>query len=317
MDSFSLAALLIGLTMVLVSGGLYILDRRGRRALRPAEPEASQEDDGAGLDERAAAAFTDAVMARLGERLGGEGVVLNRQNILQFEVVARQGEPIMVPVGRLMVACQNNPAQAEASIEAFLGGLVALLSEADPSRMGWEEAQRALLPEMALRPTAASEQGVSFPFGHDLEVRLVVPSARRALVVTTAHLERWAVRPEQARKAALANLARRSAEVPLMEHRDEGANTLYIYESQDGFDASRILLEDRWRELVERHEGRLLIAIPSRNFLIAFTDSNPEHGEHIRARVLDDWMDDESGRLTWKLFEATYEGVRPYEVTLH
>lgn len=311
MDSFILAALLIALTICLVSVSLYQLRPRRDRDTPSPTPE---------IDPAEAEAFTAELIAALETRAAPGRVESTAVDQLRFKVVFDSGTPgqgeILVPLDKLYLDCKAQPEAREDLIDAFLRGLLDMLSKAS-SPLTWGEARGLVMPQLA-NPSVASSEGVpAFPYGHELEVRLVLPSPLRTVEVTWAHLDAWGISAEQARRSAQRNLVASSEAVPLVEHHEGEANTLYVYESRDGFDAARILLDERWRELADRHTERIFIAIPSRDFLIAFTDTNAEHLALIRERVFDDWMGDEASRLTWKLFEATRNGVQPHETTLH
>lgn len=55
-----------------------------------------------------------------------------------------------------------------------------------------------------------------------------------------------------------------------------GENTLIICETSDGFAATRILLPDLMKTWQSRIPGKMLLGIPNRDFLIAFSDRHPE-----------------------------------------
>lgn len=312
MDSFYLASGLLVLTMVGVSAALYMRARARSRALAPELSE----------DERLASRFTDEMIEALEKRLEKGEATVERVDHLRFRVVpvGHEEDAVLASAGRLFIDVESQPEEAPGRIETFLGGLVELVRSPRPGAIPWSEARNQIMP-MVVSPESPgptrSTDPVSFPFAHGLEVRVVMPSVVRLRPVERTHLETWGVNPEEARRAALVNLARRSERIPLQRMEDDGANILYIYENNDGFDAARILLDERWRVLADRHEESLLIAIPNQNFLIAFTTTNQEHLKHIQSRVFDDWMRDEAGRLTWKLFKATRDGVHPQEVVLH
>jgi hypothetical protein len=73
---------------------------------------------------------------------------------------------------------------------------------------------------------------------------------------------------------ALANLyARTQGEV--YEVGDEQTGKLFILATQDGYDATRILLSPLLERLAGRVSGQLVIGIPNRDFFIAFGNANP------------------------------------------
>jgi hypothetical protein len=308
MDVFIQAAALVGLTIVMVTVALYRLRPR-QRGLAEAVDDPAQ-----------AAAFTAEFVERFGSDPDFETISVEALEMSGFTAVFGQGTGqegrVEVRLDRLRLQCEESPEEREKITDRFIQGLKEMLDEAT-SHLVWETARASLMPQL-VNPKVASVAGsVVFPYWHELEVRLVLVSRSRQVEVTADHLKTWAISAEEARQVALFNLARRSDEVRLIEHQEAEANTLYVYESRDGFDAARILLEEDWAAIADKHEDRVFIAIPSRDFLIAFTTTNGDHLEHIRAQIFDDWMGQESSRLTWKLFEATVGGVKPHDVILH
>jgi uncharacterized protein YtpQ (UPF0354 family) len=61
--------------------------------------------------------------------------------------------------------------------------------------------------------------------------------------------------------------------------------TMVVCETRDGYAATRILLPDLMATWAERIPGRMLIGVPNRDFLIAFSDRNPAHVAAIARQV--------------------------------
>ena len=74
---------------------------------------------------------------------------------------------------------------------------------------------------------------------------------------------------------ALNNLRLRTSS-KLVQTQGIGDNTLIVCETNDGFAATRILLPDLIKTWQSRIPGKMLLAIPNRGFLIAFSDRHPE-----------------------------------------
>lgn len=306
MDPLILAGALIALTIVVVSALTY-LNLPGRSSGPP--PPLSEEA-------QLAQSWTDDVMAMAQARLG-ERASLERVDLRRFRVRWPGGpsDGLVADTSRVLMAREVHPQRAEALAEGFVQGL---MDAALPlSALEWSRAQRRVMPSICADGALPSPDAVAFELGHGLSVTLVLPGPQPR-PITAEVADAWGVSLERVRRAALENLSGLTERVPLRGIADTGTNALYIYESRDGYDAARILLDEQWRALAQRHQGTLRVAIPSQDFLIAFTDGNPEHVEQIRARVFHDWMHEGDLRLTWKLFRVTSEeGLIPEEVTLH
>lgn len=73
---------------------------------------------------------------------------------------------------------------------------------------------------------------------------------------------------------ALDNLMQRS-EVGVHQLGDEEAGSIFVLDTKDSYDATRILLSPLMEHLAEKVKGHLIIGIPNRDCLIAFGNANP------------------------------------------
>ena len=73
---------------------------------------------------------------------------------------------------------------------------------------------------------------------------------------------------------ALANLYERTRG-EVYEVGDEQTGKLFVLATQDGYDATRILLSPLLERLAGRISGELVVGIPNRDFFIAFGNANP------------------------------------------
>ena len=81
--------------------------------------------------------------------------------------------------------------------------------------------------------------------------------------------------------------------------------------SSDGYDATRLLLSDVLVTWAHTLPGHLVIGIPNRDFLIGFSDANPDILERIAQQVQSDVAGREYG-LTDQLFTLEAGEVREY-----
>ncbi|HYG59031.1 MAG TPA: DUF1444 family protein [Symbiobacteriaceae bacterium] len=65
----------------------------------------------------------------------------------------------------------------------------------------------------------------------------------------------------------------------------DGSRPMFIWHLEDGYDAARILLPDWLGDFAGAVEGRLLVGVPHRNWLVAFGDGDPDMVDVIRRRV--------------------------------
>jgi uncharacterized protein YtpQ (UPF0354 family) len=110
---------------------------------------------------------------------------------------------------------------------------------------------------------------------------------------------------------AIANLRRRTLEQVDYVTAGAGEQRLFIFNSGDGYDATRLLLSDVLTTWARALPGNLVIGIPNRDFLIGFSDANPEILERVAQQIQADAAGREHG-LTDQLFTLESGEVREY-----
>ena len=145
----------------------------------------------------------------------------------------------------------------------------------------------------------------------DLIITYVIDEGRSVTFINEEHLDHWGVSVQDLHKQAIENLRVRTLEQVDYATAGEGEQRIFIFNSADGYDATRLLLADvlvRWaREL----PGNLVIGIPNRDFLIAFSDANPEILHSVAQQIQADSARWEYG-LTDQLFTLADGVVKEY-----
>jgi uncharacterized protein YtpQ (UPF0354 family) len=145
-----------------------------------------------------------------------------------------------------------------------------------------------------------------------LIITYVIDEPRSVTYINDDHLERWSVSVAEVHEQAIANLRHRTHERVDYVTAGEGDQRLYIFNSGDGYDATRLLLGDVLATWARTLPGNLVIGIPNRDFLIGFSDANPEILERIAQQIQADAAGREYG-LTEQLFTLEAGQVREYE----
>jgi len=150
------------------------------------------------------------------------------------------------------------------------------------------------------------------PFLADLMITYVIDEQGRLAYLNENHLESWQVGEHEVHAQALANLQARTAERGSYTTAGEGAQRLVIFNSQDGFDATRLLLTGLLIQLRPQFPGAMVIGIPNRDFLIAFSDADRAILANVAAQIERDAAERDHG-LTDQLFTLVGAEVREYE----
>lgn len=145
----------------------------------------------------------------------------------------------------------------------------------------------------------------------DLIIVYVIDEERSVSFINEEHLEHWDITEQDLHAKALDNLRLRTIDVAYTSV-GEGDQRLFIFNSGDGYDASRLLLTDMLTEWANTLPGNIVIGIPNRDFLIAFSNSNADVLQAIAHQVQVDSVQQAYG-LTDQLFTLVKGTVSEYE----
>ncbi len=124
---------------------------------------------------------------------------------------------------------------------------------------------------------------VSRPLVADLVITYVMDRPDSMIPITVRHTATWQIDEPTLHQIAMSNLAGRETEYSVG---GQGPHQLFFCQSMDGYDATRILLADlldEWAARLRPH--RLLLGLPNRDFLIGFSDADPDTVAAIAAQV--------------------------------
>lgn len=150
------------------------------------------------------------------------------------------------------------------------------------------------------------------PFLADLIISYVIDGPGSLAYITEPHLEHWQISEHEIHEQAIENLRQRTDERGNYTATGEGAQRLIVYNTQDGYDATRLLLPGmliRWRP---QFPGNMVIGVPNRDFLIAFSDADRTILSSVAQQIQVDAAQREHG-LSDQLFTLENGSIREYE----
>ncbi|WP_096436193.1 DUF1444 family protein [Alteribacter populi] len=132
-------------------------------------------------------------------------------------------------------------------------------------------------------PTETSEGDLLISTEHTAETRIyyAIDIGKTYVLLTKEHIVSEGVSKQEVEESALFNL--RSLNQDIKTDTVAG-NTFYFVNTNDGYDASRILNDAFLKEMDERTEGQLTISIPHQDVLI-FGDMQNERGYDVLAQM--------------------------------
>lgn len=149
------------------------------------------------------------------------------------------------------------------------------------------------------------------PFLADLMICYVIDEPSSVAYINEQHLERWQISEHDLHEQALANLRTRTDERGNFTIAGDGAQRLIVANTQDGFDATRLLLVPLLESWRRQFPGAMVIGVPNRDFLIAFSDADRTILGNVARQVQFDAAEREHG-LTDQLFTLEDGQIREY-----
>lgn len=232
--------------------------------------------------------FGDVVEERL-EQLGGIEELSREGMEIRFRW---HGRAVVSELEHFYNAYRRSPAQ----LESILQSLEAAVRSFAPDRGQelWDELEDRIYP-MIKPATMLLEvaernlpQLVYRPFLADLIICYVIDEPESVAYINEEHLKTWGVLETTIYTKAVDNLRTKTLKPGMAQVVGEGNQMLFIYSTSDGYDASRILLTDVLNEWADLLPGNLVLGIPNRDFLIGFSDANPEILQRIAMQIAQD-----------------------------
>jgi hypothetical protein len=184
-------------------------------------------------------------------------------------------------------------------------------SEGSPDAHGSFDQLRARVLPLIVRDNTDSDAGaVRQPLLQGLAIAYGLDSDRTISYVTPERLNEWNVTIEDLHEAAIQNLLARSQTMNAHAAQDEqGRVYLIIFQTMDGFDASRLLLPNLHEQLREYLGAPFAAAIPNRDILLCFRN-DAETVEKLLPQIKNDYLQ-MPHQVTDQILLVTPDGIAP------
>ncbi len=164
-----------------------------------------------------------------------------------------------------------------------------------------------LLPETSLDPDL--DVLVNQPLVAGLRVAYTVDSDQTFSYISQPALERWEMSLDDLHTLALENLVSRSEAINAHAANDDDGIYLILFQTLDGYDASRILLPTLHDRLREHLGSPFSAGIPNRDILLCFRNDD-DTVEKLRDQISKDFQR-MPHQVTDKLLLITADGIAP------
>ncbi|MBA3469694.1 MAG: DUF1444 family protein [Herpetosiphonaceae bacterium] len=226
------------------------------------------------------------------------------------------GRSVVSELEHFYNAYRRAPAQLESILESLEGAVRSFAPDRGPQL--WDELEDRIYPmlkpvEMLAEVAERNlPQLIYRPFMSDMIVCYVIDEPDSVAFVNEEHLKVWGVMETTLYTRAVDNLRTKTLKPGTAEVTGDGAEMLFIYATLDGYDAARILLLDIMNEWSQIIPGHLVIGIPNRDFLIGFSDANPEILHRLALQIAQDSQTLDYA-LTDQLWTIVNGQIVPYE----
>ena len=232
--------------------------------------------------------------------------------------IARGDQPFSMRVNGHVASLENlyrsvvlSPDEGRHQIERWIVELLRA-AEGNPDRTGsFEDLKDRILPMILADKDAATHKStVTQQLIEGLRVAYAIDSDRTIAYIPEAQFEQWDVSRDDLHDAAISNLVARSESMSAHAAQDEdGRVNLILFQTMDGYDASRILLPSLHEKLREYLGSPFGAGIPNRDILLCFRNDE-ETVDRLREQIADDHKKLPHG-VTDKLLLVTADGIAP------
>lgn len=230
--------------------------------------------------------------------------------------LARGDEAFSLRVNGNVVSLENiyrlavlNPKESKRHIERWVVELLRA-AEGSPDRTGsFEQLKERIMP-MVLPENAgpAHDDTMCQPLVEGLRIAYAIDSDRTIAYIPQSQFEEWNVTADELHTTAIDNLVSHSETMVASAAQDEnGQVSLILFQTGDGYDASRLLLPTLHERLREHLGSPFAAAIPTRDILLCFRN-DPQTIARVKDQVSEDYLR-MPHQVTDRLLLITADGI--------
>jgi uncharacterized protein YtpQ (UPF0354 family) len=216
----------------------------------------------------------------------------------------------LAPLENLYRVSLLRPEDLERHVDRWMVELLRA-AEGTPDQSGeYEQIKDRILPMVLSAATTElkTDAMVTQPLIDGLIVAYALDSDRTISYIPRALFDEWKMSVDDLHAVAIKNLVAKSEAINAHAAQDEnGAINLILFQTMDGYDASRILLPTLHERLREHLGSPFAAGIPNRDILLCFRDDE-ETVNRLKAQIAEDFRQ-MPHQVTDKLLLVTQDGI--------
>lgn len=229
--------------------------------------------------------------------------------------LAKGAEPFTVRVNGHTHALEDlyrmaalKPADVTHSIERWMVELLRAAEGTPDRELAFEDLKARVLPMIVPEDSGRHEGVATEPLVEGLQIAYAIDNDRTITYIARAHFAAWGVTEEELHAVAIENLEKRSEQMSAHAAQDDdGRISLIIFQTMDGYDASRVLLPTLHEKLREHLGSPFCAGIPNRDILLCFRN-DAATVDRLRAQIANDYKT-MPHQVTDQLLLVTADGI--------
>jgi len=175
----------------------------------------------------------------------------------------------------------------------------------------FEQLQERVLPMVLSQKSSDPEASVMItqPLVPGLQIAYAIDSDRTISYIPQPLFKRWGLSVDELHETAMSNLVSRSEAINAQAATDDNGIYLILFQTLDGFDASRLLLPTLHDRLREHLGSPFAAAIPHRDILLCFRNDDATV-DGLRDQIKTEYRK-MPHQVTDKLILVTADGLAP------
>jgi hypothetical protein len=217
----------------------------------------------------------------------------------------------VAPLENLYRAAELHPDDLKHHVERWAVELLRAAEGTPDQVAGFDEVRERILPMVIGGRGADALAGiVAQPLVEGLLVAYAIDNDRTITYIPRQRFDAWGISIDDLHRAAIDNLTARSESLAAHAAQDEdGQVNLILFQTMDGYDASRILLPTLHERLREHLGSPFAAGIPNRDILLCFRDDD-ETVSRLAQQIAEDYQR-MPHQVTDRLLLITADGIAP------